>query len=400
MVLYFNFKEKKGWIPIMEETNSNKNLIKRLLIRFFIGALIILFTIYTLPKLIQLLFPFILAFILAVIFNPAINKVNSWLHKLNIKSPSSRNLITFIFTIIILGFVSFLSYYLFAILIKEIISLATSIQKNWPTIVITFENIQKWIITQIDVMPGETIEMINNFTVSILDFIKNLSRNLLNITVTATGTVISGTGSFFFKFLTFFLSFYFMIADFNLIKNYIKNHIDQRVINTVTLLKNSTLKALGGYLKTQIFFAFTAFIFMFVAFIMYGQDYALILALILGIVDLLPLVGTSAVLLPWGVLEYFFGTPQKAIFLIIISISFFIFRRLAEPKVMGNQTGLHPLLALISIYVGIQYSGLWGAFLGPLVILLIISILDSGLLDGTIDDVRLLYYKTIIALQK
>lgn len=384
----------------MEETISNRNLFRRLLIRFAIGTLIILFTIYALPKLIQLLFPFILAFMLAILFNPAITKVNNWLHKLNIKSPSSRNLITFIFTIIILGLVFFVSYYLFAVLIKEIISLTTSIQKNWPTIVIAFEDIQKWIITQIDVMPVETIEMINNFTVSILDFIKNFSRSLLNITVSATGTVISGTGNFFFKFFTFFLSFYFMIADFNLIKIYIKNHIDQRVINTVVVLKNSTLKALGGYLKTQIFFAFTAFIFMFLAFIIYGQEYALILALILGIVDLLPLIGTSAVLLPWSVLEYFFGTPQKAIFLIIISISFFVFRRLAEPKVMGNQTGLHPLLALISIYVGIQYSGLWGAFIGPLVILVVISILDSGLLDGTIDDIRLLYYKTTIVLQR
>ena len=42
-----------------------------------------------------------------------------------------------------------------------------------------------------------------------------------------------------------------------------------------------------------------------------------------------------------------------------------MFRRLVEPKVMRKQTGLPPLLALIGIYVRIQFSGLWGALLGP-----------------------------------
>ena len=55
---------------------------------------------------------------------------------------------------------------------------------------------------------------------------------------------------------------------------------------------------------------------------------------------------------------------------------------------MGSQTGLHPLLTLISVYVGLRFSGIWGALLGPVVMVLIISILQSGMLDGTIADVR------------
>src|SRR5699024_4253836 len=109
-----------------------------------------------------------------------------------------------------------------------------------------------------------------------------------------------------------------------------------------------------------------------------GQEYALILALILALVDLLPLVGTIAVLLPWGIFEWIIGDPSKGVFLVILGIGFFLFRRVTEPKIMGTQTGLHPLLALIGIYVGIEVFGLWGALLGPLVMVILISIIRSG----------------------
>jgi Predicted permease len=67
---------------------------------------------------------------------------------------------------------------------------------------------------------------------------------------------------------------------------------------------------------------------------------------------------------------------------------------------MGTQTGLHPLLALIGIYVGIQFSGLWGALLGPLVMILILSVIRSGVLDNTFRDFKEVYYKTAILLKR
>lgn len=67
---------------------------------------------------------------------------------------------------------------------------------------------------------------------------------------------------------------------------------------------------------------------------------------------------------------------------------------------MGTQTGLHPLLALVGIYVGIEISGLWGALLGPLVMVILISIVHSGILDNTFADLKELYYKTSMTLRR
>ena len=383
----------------MQKTDSNKTLFKRLILRFLFFILLILLTIYGLPIFIQLFYPFILAFIVATLVNPLVNLVNSWLNRLKIDSVSSRNFITFILTIFILMFISLMFYLTFSVLIREIIGLTTSIQENWPNIVLGFDNIQNWFTTQIAVLPRQVIELLDNFTENILEFIQNFSRNLLNITIATTSSIISRTSTFFLNFLTFFLSLYFMISDYNNIKNFIKKHMDKRMLDTISLLKNSTLFAVGGYIKTQFILAFIAFVFMFIAFIFYGQEYALILALILALVDLLPLVGTIAVLLPWGIFEWIIGDPSKGAFLVILGIGFFLFRRVTEPKIMGTQTGLHPLLALISIYVGIGVSGLWGALLGPLVMVILISVFRSGILKNTFSDLKELYYKISMTLE-
>ncbi|MEY8292183.1 AI-2E family transporter [Carnobacteriaceae bacterium 52-44] len=383
----------------MQKTDSNKTLFKRLILRFIFFILLILLTIYGLPFFVQLFYPFILAFIVATLVNPLVNLVNSWLNRLKIDSVSSRNFITFILTIFILMFISLMFYLTFSVLIREIIGLTTSIQENWSSIVLGFDNIQNWFTIQIAVLPRQVIELLDNFTENILEFIQNFSRNLLNTTVATTSSIISRTSTFFLNFLTFFLSLYFMISDYNNIKNFIKKHMDKRMLDTISLLKNSTLFAVGGYIKTQFILAFIAFVFMFIAFIFYGQEYALILALILALVDLLPLVGTIAVLLPWGIFEWIIGDPSKGAFLVTLGIGFFLFRRVTEPKIMGTQTGLHPLLALISIYVGIEISGLWGALLGPLVMVILISVFRSGFFKNTFSDLKELYYKIVMTLE-
>ena len=82
---------------------------------------------------------------------------------------------------------------------------------------------------------------------------------------------------------------------------------------------------------------------------------ALIIALIVGIVDFLPFFGSGIILAPWAVVALFLGEYAEALFLIGMCVALFLFRKLAEPKVVGNHTGLNPLISLISIYVGIPF---------------------------------------------
>lgn len=384
----------------MQMTSSNRALFKRLFIRFLFAILIFLFLFYGLPILFELFYPFIFAGLLAAIANPLVNLINSWLGKLKIKSSTSRSIVTLLLTFFILSILLILVYLVLSTLLNEVFELATSIQNNWTSILQLFGNTERWLTAQIDILHPEVIAIVEGIIENVLDFLRNLSGNLLNYTVAFTGLMISKAGSVTLNVLTFFLSLYFIMSDFDSMKTYIRERTDRRILDTANLLKDSAVVGVWGYVKTQLILALLAFAVMFVSFSLYGIEYALTISIFLAIVDLIPLIGTVAVLTPWGLFEFFLGEPNFGIFLLILGIGFFILRRLTEPKIMGSQTGLHPLLALIGIYVGIQFSGLWGALLGPLVMVILIGFIRSGVLDNTFADIRELYHNIALSLKR
>ena len=262
----------------MIETKSNQELFKRLTIRVIITIAILLFIFYGLPVLFTYLYPFIFAFAMAAFVNPLVNTVNKWLSKTKIKSSITRGIVTLLITILILLFLITLFYLIIGTLLREILGLATSIQDNWPTIVQTFENTERWLTVQIDILPPEAIEIIEGVIENFLLFLRNFSGNLLNYTVTISGFIISIAGSLTLNVITFFLSLYFLMADFeNIIENF-KQKTNDRILNTLKILKNTTILGVGGYIKTQMLLSLLAFIVMFTAFTIYGQDYAITFA--------------------------------------------------------------------------------------------------------------------------
>lgn len=384
----------------MIEMSSNRDLFKRLFIRIIITVLIILTVVFGIPVIFKYLFPFILAFAIAAFLNPLINFINKGLSKIKIISSVSRGMITLLITILILLVSGYGLYTIVMTLLQEIFGLANTIQNNWGTIVKVFENTERWLTFQIKILPPEAIEIVEGVIDNILVFLRNFTGNLLNYTVAISGFLISKGGSLTLNLVTFFLSLYFIMSDYDRIKTRVKGQVHPNILKTLRLLRNTIVLGVGGYVKTQFLLSFTAFVVMFIAFSLYGVDYALTIAFVLAIVDIIPLIGTIAVLLPWGIYELIFGITNFGVFLVLLGIGFFIFRRLIEPKIMGTQTGLHPLFALIGIYVGIQFSGLWGALLGPLVMVVFIGIIKSGILDNTFADMNEVYHKISTTLNR
>lgn len=383
----------------MGNVNSNKELYRRLLIRLILGLLYTGLLLVVFPRVIRLLYPFVFALILAVILNPLVTKVNKAISKLNKTSSGSRKIITLILNLLILLAISSLIFYLGYTIIREAISFSLSIQKNWPSIVLKLDSFQDKFSWLLNMLPEQVIQSLDGFKENILEFVKNISRNILTSSISVTATLITGAGTFFINFLTFFLAMYFFISDYHILDDLVNKYSNNIFFKTLSIVKSSIISALGGYIKAQLILGFFAFVFMFVSLSIYGQSHALIIALFLGIIDLLPLIGTIAVLLPWGIIELIGGDINKGVFLIVLGVLFFLIRRIIEPKVMGSQTGLHPLLALMSTYVGLQISGVWGAILGPLVFMLVISIVKSGIFKDTLADLKMLFIQVSKILQ-
>ncbi len=109
-------------------------------------------------------------------------------------------------------------------------------------------------------------------------------------------------------------------------------------------------------------------------------NYAWLLGLACGALDILPLVGPSALFLPWALYHVLAGNIGFAIGLIAVLAISSTVRQVAEAKVMGKNLDLHPLVALISVYVGVQLFGVNGFIFGPLAVIFMKAMLHSVIL--------------------
>ena len=371
---------------IQSQDTQDTLLYKRLALRLAIAVIGVLLTIYVLPRAFEVMLPFILAWLIANLANPLVQKVNA-------KLSNSRRFVALLINIVIILLIVVLVYFIVFRIVQEAITLGTYLQENWSNIVDEIENFLENLTWLIDIAPPQVTDMLNDFVEKAIIALQNFGRIFITTTVTITAAMTAKTGNFFVGFITFFLALYFIIVDYDGISVMGEKFLPRSLNQMMGLLYQTISTALGGYFKAQLILSSIAMVFMFVALSLYGQPYALLIAFLLAFVDLLPILGCIAVLLPWGIIEFIGGDVHKAIFLVVIGVVFMLERRVLEPKVMGSQTGLHPLLALISTYVGLQFSGIWGAVFGALLAMLVINIAKTGIFNNAIADIKALFQK-------
>ena len=96
-----------------------------------------------------------------------------------------------------------------------------------------------------------------------------------------------------------------------------------------------------------------------------GAELNVAVGVALGFVDVLPILGTGTVLIPWAVVCLFQRQYVTAAGLMVIYGICYFFREFAEARLMGTQLGITGLETLIAIYVGLSLFGVWGMLLGP-----------------------------------
>lgn len=126
-------------------------------------------------------------------------------------------------------------------------------------------------------------------------------------------------------------------------------------------------KAIGRWLLAEGKLALVALVFLSIGFMLLRLPNALLLAGLITLVDILPVLGVGTVLVPWSLVCFLQSDVPKAVGLLAIFVVIWLVRSILEPKLVGKELGLDPLITLAAIYAGFQLAGLWGLLLAPLV---------------------------------
>ena len=101
-----------------------------------------------------------------------------------------------------------------------------------------------------------------------------------------------------------------------------------------------------------------------------GFEFPFTIGVLVGLFDLLPILGPGAIFIPWSLWYILIGNFKLGILLLMLYAILVIVRQLIEPKILGASIGLHPLATLISVFAGLRLLGIKGIFIGPILLLI------------------------------
>jgi len=172
--------------------------------------------------------------------------------------------------------------------------------------------------------------------------------------------------SFVMWVLLFVISAFFFVKDKHLIRAAVVRNSPRELRAWFSRLRLGMIVALAGYVKAQLFIMSIVGLISFGGLAIYGYQYALFMGLLIAVLDGLPFVGSSLILVPWAVLSLIQGDMYSGLYFLALWGINFLVRQLLEPKVLSASIGIHPILMLVSIYAGLRLIGPLGILVGPM----------------------------------
>lgn len=185
----------------------------------------------------------------------------------------------------------------------------------------------------------------------------------------------------FIWFIVFLVALFLFSMSMTGLRSSFLAFFDEKSRTKVSSVIDDLRRAIFGFIQSQIVLCSIVYVMSLIGFLILGVSYPLAVALLVVIVDLMPIVGVGSALVPWAVFSMATGNMFLGIGLIVMFIVITVVRRTVEPKVLGDAVGIGALPALISLYVGFKLVGVVGLMLGPLVVIIYQAMRKVGLLN-------------------
>lgn len=182
------------------------------------------------------------------------------------------------------------------------------------------------------------------------------------------------------KIVLIVVSTFFISLDFERIAGFIKRVLPGKVRGTLYAVKDKTIDSLKVFVRSYVLLFFVTFAELSVGFLILKVPYAVVIGLLVAVVDIMPVLGTGVVLLPWAFIAAVMKNIPLAVGLVLLYIVITVVRNILEPRLVGRQIGLHPLATLVSMFVGLQLFGIIGLFVCPVLLSLLVQFRRDGVL--------------------
>ncbi len=308
-----------------------------------------------------IILPFAIALLIVSMARPIINKLCA---KRKISKPFASvfvvSIILILITFVLSASVSLIINEVRSIIGKLIVNLES--ENNFISSIFEWiENIKLKFPFLNSILPG-----VNESIYSIvLEMVSNGIRSLSNELTEFIAGFITSLPSFIIALVIMLLSLFYFSKDYDKLASLLEKTLPKKTISVLPKIKKDVIDIMLKYFKSYSLLLLLTFVELFVGFLIIKIEHPFTLALIVAIVDLLPVLGVGTVLVPWSVILIASGSSLTGIGLLVLFAICYIVRQLAEPKILSKQMNVHPLVTLFAMYAGLKLAGLGGLILAP-----------------------------------
>lgn len=316
--------------------------------------------------------PFIVAFLLSLIIDPLV----SWLQQ---HGRMNRSWSVLVALLIVVGGVGGILIAIITRVARELAGLYELANANSADIVFSItkllndlqlaylrlnlpENLQKSLIDSLGVVATKIEHLLSGAASGLVSILLNLPQMFIFILIIAIAT-------------------FFIARDWPTMRHKGLAIIPSNQKAKASFLFNDLMHTFVGFLKAEATLVSITALWFIVGLKVLGVDYALTIGIMAGLFDILPVLGPGTLMVPWIIWSFIVGNIKLGIGVLVIYILASVVRQILEPRILGNNIGLHPLVTLLSLYVGLQLGGVAGMILAPVLVVFVMSLIKAGVFD-------------------
>ena len=316
--------------------------------------------------------PFIIGFLIALLLRPVTRFVNKF-----VKS-TGKGVALFVIAMFYV-IMAIIIWFLISFLITQITDLVYIMPRLYfnrlEPLLLEFND---WVVTNTQTvspdMASTISQIITNGINYIADFIKNLSISFVQFVT----RLISNFPLYLIAVIFTIVLSVFISLEYDNITAFFRRQLPDRFSETFEEARKFVTGTLWKMIKSYIIIMMITFLELLTGLSILRVKYALPIAAIIAVLDILPVIGTGGIVIPWAIVELVLQNYYLGIGLFILYFVVVVVRNIIEPRIVGRQIGLHPIITITAMYAGLKLFSVAGLLMGPLLAITIKYLNDQG----------------------
>lgn len=357
---------------------------KSFIINFLYFAIFVGLYYFVMKYALAYIFPFVVAIALAMLLQRPVKAITK---KLHLKAHGAVSIIlVLLIVVVIVGTLAVASVAIFNE-IKDFVTYLFSLFSSFGEFLDTAE---EFVVGLTAKLPGGLAKTVGSYVTEFFDKIgtksDGLDLSVLSAPLSGAWSVVKGLPSFLLSILVTIISCVFVTADYENIKNLVLGMCEKKNAEKLTNCKRTVTKGVGKLFKAYATIMLITFSEMFIGLSfmkligVYTGGYIAVISLVTCVVDIVPVLGTGTVVIPWAIYCLVMGDIGVGVGLIILYAVITVLRQIIEPKLVANQVGLPAIVTIMAMFIGARAFGVFGIIILPLTVIILKLMIDEGII--------------------